>query len=872
MGRAVVLVVFVIISLQLSLTASGSRKEPMGKQTLASSPPTQPSVWASAFPDTFFLAEYTFDDSLGGPDPQGWVGVDRTLQSGPYFHIDDFAGISGNYVPLEGSKSLWCGVRDLPGCVSCPGYGNLWFQMFESVAFPVSGDVTVDFLIRYDTEPVYDFVFLEYESQSGEWQTLLTFDWAGEETARAIVPGDSLNGSVKLRFKFESEQSWSDEDGGWPTDGAVVIDSVTVSDSTGIVDFQDFEVEAVGALFTTDGDWVATVEPGFGDYAALFPGASVLQEDTLVVNTTHLWGFFSGSPDTYACGGHPGQLAVPFTRNPGSSKLYDYFNNEIRSPLIDLSRDIDGVPIPEGEMGGLVVECDVYMDLPLDNLIFFVQRVRFFVDGVPTPWTLYSVFPPTVGAKQWSRWSQDSSEDMPPGATHVQAAIGAIDLCYWHCGYVGTGACHSHSPLIDNVLVFRTAGGPLSVTNTNDAGPGSLRQALLDADDPDRDLVVFDIPGPGPHVIQLAERLSAGYPIVLDGTTQPGYAGTPLIVIDGNAPTLNIVGMKVSGSNSAIRGLKFTNCGRDGLYLVGADHTVVEGCQFVGNGQSGIRFDNTYDCIIGGDTPDKGNQIWNNGGDGIQMVLGNGGRNAFLSNSIYDNARLGIDLRLDTGDIGVTPNDHQDSDAGPNMLQNFPVVRWADSNTSLIGASLNTISNSTFTVKFFSNTACDPSGYGEGHTYIGSAVVTTGAQGNVDFTYTTTVEFDDGDYLTGTATDGAGNTSEFSACFLVSPGTGADSETTPKKFALRQNFPNPFNPTTVILYEVPEGGGHVTLRIYDVGGRLVRTLIDGEQTPGEKRVTWHGRNEKGHNVATGVYFYRMTAPGFEKTRKMVLLQ
>ena len=91
-------------------------------------------------------------------------------------------------------------------------------------------------------------------------------------------------------------------------------------------------------------------------------------------------------------------------------------------------------------------------------------------------------------------------------------------------------------------------------------------------------------------------------------------------------------------------------------------------------------------------------------------------------------------------------------------------------------------------------------------------------------------------------------------------------------FALYQNVPNLFNPTTVIRYDVPVGGGRVTLKIYDVAGRLVRTLVDGVEASGEKRVTWYGRNNRGSRVATGVYFYRMTGPGFTKTRKMVLLQ
>jgi hypothetical protein len=120
-----------------------------------------------------------------------------------------------------------------------------------------------------------------------------------------------------------------------------------------------------------------------------------------------------------------------------------------------------------------------------------------------------------------------------------------------------------------------------------------------------------------------------------------------------------------------------------------------------------------------------------------------------------------------------------------------------------------------------------------------------------------------------TALDYVGNESD-----PASPGTttGIEKAMIPTRFALYQNIPNPFNPTTVIRYDVPSGGGNVALRIYDVRGRLVRTLVDGTRTAGEKSVVWDGRNSRGARVATGVYFYRMRAPGYEKTRKMILLQ
>jgi hypothetical protein len=89
---------------------------------------------------------------------------------------------------------------------------------------------------------------------------------------------------------------------------------------------------------------------------------------------------------------------------------------------------------------------------------------------------------------------------------------------------------------------------------------------------------------------------------------------------------------------------------------------------------------------------------------------------------------------------------------------------------------------------------------------------------------------------------------------------------------LQQNFPNPFNPTTTIRYAAPAAGGHVELTVFDAGGRLVRTLVSGHQTNGEKTVVWDGRNDTGAPVASGVYFYRLAVGEVHLTRKLVLLK
>jgi serine protease AprX len=91
------------------------------------------------------------------------------------------------------------------------------------------------------------------------------------------------------------------------------------------------------------------------------------------------------------------------------------------------------------------------------------------------------------------------------------------------------------------------------------------------------------------------------------------------------------------------------------------------------------------------------------------------------------------------------------------------------------------------------------------------------------------------------------------------------------RFELAQAFPNPFNPSTTIQFTVAEPT-HVALAVYDVAGRTVKTLVDESKTADVYHVTWDGTDERGHRVASGVYFYRMNAGDFTQTRKMVLLK
>jgi hypothetical protein len=95
---------------------------------------------------------------------------------------------------------------------------------------------------------------------------------------------------------------------------------------------------------------------------------------------------------------------------------------------------------------------------------------------------------------------------------------------------------------------------------------------------------------------------------------------------------------------------------------------------------------------------------------------------------------------------------------------------------------------------------------------------------------------------------------------------------TPASFALHANVPNPFNPITTIRYDVPASGADVSISIYDVSGRLIRSLVREHRGAGAWSAQWNGENDRGQSVASGVYFYRMRAGEFVETKKMMLLK
>lgn len=205
--------------------------------------------------------------------------------------------------------------------------------------------------------------------------------------------------------------------------------------------------------------------------------------------------------------------------------------------------------------------------------------------------------------------------------------------------------------------------------------------------------------------------------------------------------------------------------------------TGADGLSDLGNAQAGVRIDGSSSGnSIGGTTAGAGNLISGNGFDGIRLLGDATIMNPILGNSVHSNDHLGIDLE---GINGPNANDAGDGDVGPNNLQNFPVLTSAFSTTRLaITGSLNATANKQHRLEFFANTGCDPTGFGEGQTSLGTITVTTDAAGNASFATSLPTAVPVGQLITATATDAENNTSEFSQCRAVAADTAAPSTPT----------------------------------------------------------------------------------------------
>jgi hypothetical protein len=263
------------------------------------------------------------------------------------------------------------------------------------------------------------------------------------------------------------------------------------------------------------------------------------------------------------------------------------------------------------------------------------------------------------------------------------------------------------------------------------------------------------------------------------GTQAIGNGWTGLSLYSGAHD--NVVGGAIPGAGNTISGnlnygIDLSGTNTTGNLIqgnrIGVDAGGTQGVAnlWAGVGIYGGANGNTIGLSVNGSG--AGNQVAFNSGDGIVVFDPATTNNVLRGNNVSSNGGLGINLFGSDGFWGVTYNDFDDSDTGPNQLQNYPVLTNAVGSgpTTILGGTFNGAPNRTLIVDLYRSVALDVSGYGEGEQYMGSVSVTTDGSGLAGFVTSVSGNLAN-QYLTTTATDQAtGNTSEFSAGLLVVDG------------------------------------------------------------------------------------------------------
>ena len=259
-----------------------------------------------------------------------------------WWHMDSFNGYDAN--------SWWCGSDSLAGWGGGWGYGNSWNQWVETPAFtlPQTTGINLDFMHRYDSEPAYDFSYVEISTDGwASFDQLAAYDGAMNTWTAVNISLDAYAGeTVSVRFRFESDSSYSDEDGNYPSEGGWFIDDVIISDATRTVYFEDNADDQINFIVNQGNfSWVRLFYDYDRDYPAPSDGWELIDGNFI----------FNGTTDVTAYVGKNVQLQIATQVDDSlyadGAGLYidDISIVGIALPEFDIQTDFLVVPYPQTE-------------------------------------------------------------------------------------------------------------------------------------------------------------------------------------------------------------------------------------------------------------------------------------------------------------------------------------------------------------------------------------------------------------------------------------------------------------------------------------------------------------------------------------------
>jgi len=404
--------------------------------------------------------EGKFETAAGEPDRQGWVGVDLSAPPSPRWQVENY-----NCANLDTGQSdnhaWWCG-EDLPSCGGDDpdgGYGNGYEEYLDYYAIvsdeQVGTTISVSAVLNHDSEPGYDYLYLQYEDSIG-----MQIDWActGQESTVTVhrtisfEPGDyvlhpdSAQPSCHLRWCGTSDGAWSDQDCNYPSIGLAQIDNITISGDNGVQTTLE-DCEGPVAL------WKPVSRPGVGNFSKVWPLLDDADPDNQ--NDTPQFAFIDdgfvvpgtgGTLCDYWCYG-PGGYCV--TATGGLVGEQYYLHNEIWSPPIAMHG-----PTPEW----IILRFDAYMHSAgweIRPMVIVTWHVRSTSDPSGTSgWTgwRYDLVSHISFHPEYFSIEENIAELLTPDCHYIQLSLTAKEVTG------GIWIQPTPAPYLDNVCVYSVSG------------------------------------------------------------------------------------------------------------------------------------------------------------------------------------------------------------------------------------------------------------------------------------------------------------------------------------------------------------------------------------------------------------------------------
>lgn len=876
---------------------------------------------------------WVFVDSLEtrtSPNNEGgWTHYDASAKPTAW-HIDTFLGCQNHswWCGLVDSSWIFDSNR--------AGYDNDWTQFLENkfptASIPPGTPVTLSFKHHFDAEPGYDFGTVEFDDLASGWEPFATFTGkvplgAGCDSVTITVPESIIakwragNDStatplpVPFRFKFTSDVGYSSADGLYDGDGWI-IDNVTVKAGASLVFFDDAE--------SGMGTWQRSTFPGVGDYFYL--QRNVLTEDYCVTNQTNVWtdwnqiflslvarqDNFVVTPPTFTNRSSSVFVSFDVYRNLPLNSCFFYHLNFRTKNAGDANWGLWVDPTFFVYYGGSKDWARQLIALPgaggKDSIqveLGLRDYSETFCGGVSSPANTYALF--------------DNVAIGIVGQAGPSFAVRDIDL--FNDTFQTTPFFRDdnfNSPLGDTTVVqVSTSRGYKNGFMFYRLNGGSFNSVPLQRSAPALPNHYFaDVP-PGSYPANTtleyyfaatdSQNATAYYPV--DAITNQRYRSASIL------PVKTPIYLPLQCTDS-LASILFVNhfAGREAQTYMTQNLTAL-GYKYdtweVNGPTSGIG-----NCLGGSDPSDVqyhwpvtdvgkllqySTIIWNSGDLSaftitprdqavIQSWVQQPGKNRnfwIMGDDMATDLMANNQAKNFNGFLGFTCGAQWLRTIWENTPQDtlHPVVRGVNGGPAagrfmhLNGGCpiLNTFDLLTLssTANFgrsgllltYPNTFAAATRYATDYNTFDPADSARVVVGGFGFN---AIE-EGGERLTLAKAVVQTYFKEVNCYVATGVEEGGGSEAPPVRNSLGQNMPNPFNPETAIRYSVARTGP-VAIRIYNVNGALVRTLVNRVQTAGEHVERWNGVDDSGRPLPSGAYFYRLESQGFLDSRKLILLR